>query len=389
MYTPFLANTTNQPFGIEVVSAEGIYLVDRGGKKYIDLISGIAVSNLGHQNQHIKSALLDQLNKHLHIMVFGEFSQEIQNKLAQKLATFLPESLDCLYVVNSGTEANEAALKLAKRATGKTRLVSFRGANHGSTHGSLSVSGNEQKKYAFRPLLPDVLQLPFNDCDALESIDHQVAGVIIEPIQGDAGVRIPSKEFMAKLRRICDEHCILLIADEIQTGFGRTGKLFGYEHFDIVPDIVTIGKAFGGGMPIGGLVTSQKIMSLFTSNPPLGHITTFGGHPMCCAGALAGLEVLENENIVSKVEQKGVLFESLLKHKMIMEIRRKGLFFAIELENPDIVQKVVEGCKDKGLLSFWFLSCPESFRIAPPLIITEKQIALSCEIINEVMDELS
>ena len=389
MYTPFLANTTNQPFGIEIVSAEGIYLVDRGGKKYIDLISGIAVSNLGHQNQHIKSALLDQLNKHLHVMVFGEFSQEIQNKLAQKLATFLPESLNCLYVVNSGTEANEAALKLAKRATGKSRLVSFRGAYHGSTHGSLSVSGNEQKKYAFRPLLPDVLQLPFNDCDALESIDHQVAGVIIEPIQGDAGVRIPSKEFMAKLRRRCDEHCILLIADEIQTCFGRTGKLFAYEHFDIVPDIVRIGKAFGGGMPIGGLVTSQKIMSLFTTNPPLGHITTFGGHPMCCAGALAGLEVIENENIVSKVEQKGVLFESLLKHKMIMEIRRKGLFFAIELENPNIVQKVVEGCKNKGLLSFWFLSCPESFRIAPPLIITEKQIALSCEIINEVMDELS
>ena len=389
MYTPFLANTTNQPFGIEVVSAEGIYLVDRSGKKYIDLISGIAVSNLGHQNQHIKSALLDQLNKHLHIMVFGEFSQEIQNKLAQKLATFLPESLNCLYVVNSGTEANEAALKLAKRATGKTRLVSFRGAYHGSTHGSLSVSGNEQKKYAFRPLLPDVLQLPFNDCDALESIDHQVAGVIIEPIQGDAGVRIPSKEFMAKLRRICDEHCILLIADEIQTGFGRTGKLFAYEHFDIVPDIVTIGKAFGGGMPIGGLVTSQKIMSLFTSNPPLGHITTFGGHPMCCAGALAGLEVLENENIVSKVEQKGVLFESLLKHKMIMEIRRKGLFFAIELENPDIVQKVVEGCKNKGLLSFWFLSCPESFRIAPPLVISMEEIKTSCAIIKDVMDQLS
>ena len=389
MYTPFLANTTNQPFGIEVVSAEGIYLLDRSGKKYIDLISGIAVSNLGHQNQHIKSALLDQLNKHLHVMVFGEFSQEIQNKLAQKLATFLPESLNCLYVVNSGTEANEAALKLAKRATGKTRLVSFRGAYHGSTHGSLSVSGNEQKKYAFRPLLPDVLQLPFNDCDALESIDHQVAGVIIEPIQGDAGVRIPSKEFMAKLRRICDEHCILLIADEIQTGFGRTGKLFAYEHFDIVPDIVTIGKAFGGGMPIGGLVTSQKIMALFTSNPPLGHITTFGGHPMCCAGALAGLEVLENENIVSKVEQKGVLFESLLKHKMIMEIRRKGLFFAIELKNPDIVQKVVEGCKNKGLLSFWFLSCPESFRIAPPLVISMEEIKTSCAIINEVMDELS
>lgn len=389
MYTPFLANTTNQPFGIEVVSAEGIYLKDRKGKRYIDLISGVAVSNLGHQNQHIKSALLDQLNKHLHVMVFGEFSQEIQNKLAQKLASFLPESLNCLYVVNSGTEANEAALKLAKRATGKTRLVSFKGAYHGSTHGSLSVSGNEQKKYAFRPLLPDVIQLPFNDCDALDSIDHQVAGVIIEPIQGDAGVRIPSKEFMAKLRKICDDHCILLIADEIQTGFGRTGKLFAYEHFDIVPDIMTIGKAFGGGMPIGGLVTSQKIMSLFTTNPPLGHITTFGGHPMCCAGALAGLEVLENENIISNVEQKGVLFESLLKHKMIKEIRRKGLFFAIELENPAVVQKVVEGCKQKGLLSFWFLSCPESFRIAPPLVISTEEIKISCAIITEVMDQLA
>ena len=389
MYTPFLANTTNQPFGIEVVSAEGIYLIDRKGKRYIDLISGIAVSNLGHQNEHIKSALLDQLNKHLHVMVFGEFSQEIQNKLAQKLASFLPESLNCLYVVNSGTEANEAALKLAKRATGKTRLVSFKGAYHGSTHGSLSVSGNEQKKYAFRPLLPDVIQLPFNDCDALDSIDHQVAGVIIEPIQGDAGVRIPSKEFMAKLRKICDDHCILLIADEIQTGFGRTGKLFAYEHFDIVPDIMTIGKAFGGGMPIGGLVTSQKIMSLFTTNPPLGHITTFGGHPMCCAGALAGLEFLENENIVSNVEQKGVLFESLLKHKMIKEIRRKGLFFAIELENPAVVQKVVEGCKQKGLLSFWFLSCPESFRIAPPLVISTEEIKISCAIITEVMDQLA
>ena len=389
MYTPFLANTTNQPFGIEVVSAEGIYLKDRQGKRYIDLISGIAVSNLGHQNEHIKSALLDQLNKHLHVMVFGEFSQEIQNKLSQKLASFLPERLNCLYVVNSGTEANEAALKLAKRATGKTKLVSFKGAYHGSTHGSLSVSGNEQKKYAFRPLLPDVMQLPFDDCNALDSIDHRVAGVIIEPIQGDAGVRIPSKEFMAKLRKICDEHCILLIADEIQTGFGRTGKLFAYEHFDIVPDIMTIGKAFGGGMPIGGLVTSQKIMSLFTTNPPLGHITTFGGHPMCCAGALAGLEVLENENIVSNVEQKGILFESLLRHKMIKEIRRKGLFFAIELENPAIVQKVVVGCKEKGLLSFWFLSCPESFRIAPPLVISTEEIKISCAIINEVMDQLA
>ena len=216
-----------------------------------------------------------------------------------------------------------------------------------------------------------------------------MAAVIIEPIQGDAGVRIPSVEFMQKLRKICNDHCILLIADEIQTGFGRTGKLFAFEHFGIVPDIMTIGKAFGGGMPIGGLVTSQKLMSLFTHNPTLGHITTFGGHPMCCAGALAGIEILQKENLIAQVESKGVLFEKLLDHPLIKEIRRKGLFFAIEMENADMVQKVVEGCKEKGLLSFWFLSCPESFRIAPPLIITEEQITLSCEIINEVMDELS
>tara|TARA_Y100000813_G_scaffold105563_1_gene75414 strand:- start:1288 stop:2457 length:1170 start_codon:yes stop_codon:yes gene_type:complete len=389
MYSPHLANTTNHPFGIAVKSADGIYIIDKNNHRYIDLISGIAVSNLGHQHPHIIKSLNAQLEKHLHVMVFGEYSQDIQNKLAELLTNLLPSSLDCLYVVNSGTEANEAALKLAKRATGKTRLISFKGAYHGSTHGSLSVSGNEHKKYAFRPLLPDVVQLPFNDVDSLDFIDHRVAAVIIEPIQGDAGVRIPSIEFMQKLRRICNDHCILLIADEIQTGFGRTGKLFAFEHFNIVPDIITIGKAFGGGMPIGGLVTSQKLMSLFTHNPPLGHITTFGGHPMSCAGALAGIEILQKENLIAQVESKGLLFEKLLDHQLIKQIRRKGLFFAIEMENAEMVQKVVEGCKEKGLLSFWFLSCPESFRIAPPLIITEKQIALSCEIINEVMDELS
>ena len=389
MNTPFLANTTMYPFGIDVDYAEGVYIFDKDGKKYYDLIAGIAVSNLGHKHPHIHESLTAQINKHLHVMVYGEYHQSVQEKLAIKLNEFLPESLNCLYVVNSGTEANEAAIKLAKRATKKSRIISFKGAYHGSTHGSLSVSANEEKKYAFRPLLPDVFHLPFNDIDALDFIDDRVAGVIIEPIQGDAGVRIPSAEFMKKLRMICDKYCILLIADEIQTGMGRTGTMFAFEHFDIVPDVLTIGKAFGGGMPIGGLVTSQKLMSLFTHNPKLGHITTFGGHPVCCAGALAGLEVLQNEKLIDSVEKKGIQFEKALSHPLIKEIRRKGLFFAIEMESPEIVQKVVEGCKEKGVLSFWFLSCPESFRIAPPLTISNDEIIDSCQLIIDVMDSIS
>ena len=389
MYSPNLANTSPHPFGVEVDYADGVFIFDKNGKKYYDLIAGIAVSNLGHQHPHVISALKDQIDQHLHVMVYGEYSQSIQNRLAQKFTSLLPDSLNCLYAVNSGTEANEAAIKLAKRATQKSRIIAFKGAYHGSTHGSLSVSGNEDKKYAFRPLLPDVFHLPFNDIKALEFIDENVAGVIIEPIQGDAGVRIPSIAFMQKLREICDRNCILLIADEIQTGMGRTGKLFAYEHFNIVPDVVTVGKAFGGGMPIGGMVTSQKLMSLFSHNPKLGHITTFGGHPVCCAGALAALEVLSKENLIRSVEKKGQLFENLLSHSLIKSIRRKGMFFAIEMDSPEIVQKVVEGCKKNGVLSFWFLSCPESFRIAPPLTINNQEIKDSCEIIINVMNEIS
>ena len=389
MNTPYLANTTAYPFSLEVDRAEGIYIIDKNGKKYYDLIAGISVSNLGHQHPAIVKRVKDQIDKHMHVMVYGEYSQSVQNDLAIKLTSLLPESLNCLYPVNSGTEANEAAIKLAKRATKRSRIIAFHGAYHGSTHGSMSVSGNEDKKNAFRPLLPDVFHLPFNDLDALDFIDDRVAGVIIEPIQGDAGVRIPSAAFMKKLRTICDKNCILLIMDEIQTGMGRTGKLFAFEHFDVVPDILTIGKAFGGGMPIGGIVASQKLMSLFTNNPALGHITTFGGHPVCCAAALASLEVLSKDNLINNVEEKGKLFEELLQHKLVKEIRRKGLFFAIDMNDPEIVQKVVNGCKDAGLLSFWFLSCPESFRIAPPLIINEDEIRRSCQTIMEVMDNIN
>ena len=388
MYTPFLANTSKYPFGIEIDKAQGTFIYGKNGKKYFDLIGGIAVSNFGHQHPHIINKIKKQTDKHLHVMVFGEYSQDIQNKLAIEFTKLLPKNLNCLYVVNSGTEANEAALKLAKRATKRSRIVAFKGAYHGSTHGSLSVSGNEEKKSAFRPLLPDVFHLPFNDLDALDFIDDRVAGVIIETIQGDAGVRIPSKEFLEKLRKICNQNCNLLIMDEIQSGMGRTGKLFAFEHFEVIPDILTVGKAFGGGMPIGGLVTSQKLMSLFNNSPTLGHITTFGGHPLSCAGALACIEVLTKENLLADVEEKGKLFEKLLNHSSIIEIRRIGLFFAIEMKNKEMVQKVVEDCKEHGVLSFWFLSCPESFRIAPPLNISYSEIRESCKIINRVMDSL-
>ncbi len=383
-----LANTTPYPMGIHVELADGIYLYDNNGKRYLDLISGIAVSNLGHNHPKIKEAIKEQVDKHLHVMVYGEYHQSVQMKLADKLCGLLPNGLDVLYPVNSGTEANEAALKLAKRVTARKELISFKGAYHGSTHGSLSVSGNEEKKSAFEPLLPEVRFLDFNSIEQLNTISTKTAAVIIEPIQGDAGVRIPSKEFMQALRNRCDKVGALLIFDEIQTGFGRTGKLFAFEHFDLVPDILTIGKAFGGGMPIGGFVSSLANMEQLTFDPKLGHITTFGGHPVCCAAALASLDIIAENSLLEQVEVKGQLFEELLNHQLIKEIRRKGLFFAIEMENEEVVQKVVEGCKERGVLTFWFLSNPKSFRIAPPLIISEEEIRDSCNTILSVMNDI-
>ena len=383
-----LAYTTPYPMGIEIVSADGIHLIDSNGNKYTDLISGIAVSNLGHNNHTINQAIKQQVDKHLHVMVYGEYKQSVQNKLASRLCNLLPDGLDVLYPVNSGTEANEAALKLVKRVTGRKEIISFNGAYHGSTHGSLSVTGNTQKKSAFYPLLPEVRFIDFNAINQLNTISTKTAGVIVEPIQGDAGVRIPSKEFLQALRDRCSEVGAMLIFDEIQTGFGRTGKLFAFEHYNVIPDVLTIGKAFGGGMPIGGFISSNENMKSLTYNPKLGHITTFGGHPVCCAAALASLELISDENLLSKVEIKGRLFEDLLTHPLIKEIRRKGMFFAIELENEDVVQQVVQGCKENGVLTFWFLSNPQSFRIAPPLTITENEIKLACEVIIQVMDAI-
>jgi len=381
------AQTTPSPYLLEVEKAEGVYIYDTNGKKYFDMISGVGVNNIGHCHPKVVEAVKSQTEKYMHVMVYGEYVQAPQSNFAKKLCALLPDTLNTTYFVNSGTEANEGALKLAKRFTGRTQIVSCKKSYHGSTHGSLSVSGNEYKKYAFRPLLPDVLFMEFNNEDDLELITEKTACVIIEPIQGDAGIRIPSVDYIKKLRQRCDKTGALLIFDEIQSGFGRSGKLFAFEHFNVVPDILTLGKAIAGGMPMGAFVANSNMMKTLSFDPMLGHITTFGGHPVNCAAGIATLEVLTNNNLIKNAENKGQLIEDELKHPSIIEIRRKGLFFAIQMESFEIVQKVVNTCLEKGVIVFWFLSSNDSFRIAPPLTISEEEIAISCKLIVESIEE--
>jgi acetylornithine/N-succinyldiaminopimelate aminotransferase len=387
IFLEHLGQTSPFPFLIDVDRAEGIYIYDKSGKAYMDMISGVSVNNIGHRHPEVLKALREQLDKHLHVMVYGEFIQDAENLLAERLTSLLPEQLNCVYPVNSGTEANEAAIKLARRATGRTELISFRGSYHGSTFGSLSISGNEVKKMAFRPLLPDVRFIHHNVQEELELITEKTAGVILETIQGDAGVRIPDLEYMQQLRKRCTEVGALLIFDEIQAGMGRTGKMFAFEHYNIVPDILTLGKALGGGMNIGALVASTELLKLFTFNPMLGHITTFGGHPMPCAAAAATVKVLSNLDF-AEVERLGALLEArLIAHPEVKEIRRKGMFFAIDMESSERVAKVVERCLELGVITFWFLSHPHSFRLAPPLVISEKEVNTALELILQAIDE--
>jgi acetylornithine/succinyldiaminopimelate/putrescine aminotransferase len=381
-----LAQTSPHPFLISVERAEGVYLYSPDGKRYIDMISGIGVSNIGHRHPKVVQAIKDQVDKHLHVMVYGEYIQSASNQLARKLTSLLPPALNCCYFVNSGTEANEAALKLAKRVTGRTEIISCRKSYHGSTHGSLSVSGNEVKKRTFRPLLPDVKFIDFNSLNDVNEITERTACVIVETIQGDAGVRVPSKEYLKAIRKRCTEVGALLILDEIQCGMGRTGKLFAFEHFDIVPDILTIAKAFGGGLPIGAFVSSYEKMQTLTSNPILGHITTFGGNPVCCASALATLNVIEEENLLATVEEKGRLIEKLLSHSKIKEVRRFGLMFAFDFDSEERVNRIVQCAKEHGVICYWFLSHPNSFRIAPPLTITESEITEACAVILKAIE---
>ncbi len=383
-----LGQTTPFPFLVEVEHAEGIYIYDKQGKAYMDMISGVAVNNIGHRHPKVVTALKNQIDKYLHVMVYGEFIQDSQQLLVKELLEVLPDSLDGVYVVNSGTEAIEAALKLAKRVTGRTELISFRGSYHGSTHGSMSVSGNEVKKQAFRPLLPDVQFLQLNQHIDLERITENTAGVILETIQGDAGVRRPTVTFMKALRQRCDEVGALLILDEIQCGMGRTGKLFAFEHFDIVPDILALGKALGGGMPIGALVSSQKRLMEFTHAPMLGHITTFGGHPVICSAAAAAVQVLKTEIDWKELEEKAQRFETRFhQHPELIEIRRVGMMFAFDMVSAERVERVVSRCMEKGLITFWFLSHPYSFRLSPPLNITEDEFNLAADLILQAIEE--
>jgi acetylornithine/N-succinyldiaminopimelate aminotransferase len=387
IFLEHLGQTSPFPFMIDVDRAEGIFIYDKSGNAFMDMISGVSVNNIGHRHPEVVEALRQQLDKHLHVMVYGEFIQDAENLLAERLTALLPRSLNCVYPVNSGTEANEAAIKLARRATSRTEIISFRGSYHGSTFGSLSISGNEVKKMAFRPLLPDVKFIHHNVYEDLEQITKKTAGVILETIQGDAGVRIPDTAYLQELRKKCSEVGALLIFDEIQAGMGRTGKMFAFEHFDVVPDVLTLGKALGGGMNIGALVSSSELLKLFTFNPMLGHITTFGGHPMPCAAAAATLNVLSNLDF-DEVERLGAMLENkLISHPAVKEIRRKGMFFAIDMESAERVAKVVERCLELGVITFWFLSHPYSFRLAPPLTITEQELTQAATLILQAIQE--
>ena len=387
-FLKFQGQTSPSPYLIEVEEAEGVFIKDKSGKIYMDMIAGVAVNNIGHRHPKVVSAIKNQVDKYLHVMVYGEYVQDEPLLFSKRLVELLPDNLNSVYAVNSGTEANEAALKLVKRVTGRTEIVSFRGAYHGSTHGSLSVSGNETKKIAFRPLLPDVRFLEFDNLEELNKITCNTAGVIIETIQGDAGVRIPSLLFIKALRERCNEVGALLIFDEIQCGIGRTGKIFGFEHFNVIPDVLTLGKAIGGGMPIGVLVSSKEYLDKFTYNPMLGHITTFGGHPVVCAAANACLEVLTSEIDFNEVERLGALLESIVsQNDEIIEVRRKGMMFAFDMESFERVERVVKKCLEKGLIIFWFLSHPYSFRLSPPLTISEEEIIKAGEIIVNAINE--
>ncbi|POY38348.1 aspartate aminotransferase family protein [Solitalea longa] len=382
------AQTTDFPLMLEFTRGEGIYLFDKNNKPHIDLISGIGVSNIGHCHPKVVNAIKTQAETYMHQMVYGEFIQAPQTEFAKKLAAHLPEQLQSVYFVNSGAEATEGALKLAKRFTGRTEIIACKNSYHGSTNGALSVMGNEDYKYAFRPLLPDIRFINFNHLPDLELITTKTACVILETIQGEAGIRVPSLEYMQALRKRCTETGTLLILDEIQAGMGRTGKLFAFEHFGVIPDVLLLAKALGAGMPIGAFISSNEIMASLRNDPILGHVTTFGGHPVCCAAGLAGFEALLESNLIEQVEAKHQLFKELLNHLAILDFRGKGLMFTIEFESFELNKKIIDRCIENGVITDWFLHCSNSLRIAPPLIITEDQIREACAIILQSINEI-
>ncbi len=374
---------------VEVASAEGCYVYDQQGKKYFDLIAGIGVSSVGHRHPAVIDAIKSQVDKNLHVMVFGEFVQTPQVKLAEALSKTLPDPLEVTYFVNSGSEAAEGALKLAKRYTGRFNIISCIDGYHGSSHGALSASGNENLKQNFRPLLPGFQHIAFGNVSSLDLIDFNTAAVIIETVQGEAGVRMADKAYFKKLRKKCNETGALLILDEIQCGFGRTGKLWAFEHYDIQPDILLAAKGMGGGMPIGCFISSKEIMSSLKQNPILGHITTFGGHPISTAASLATLETIQNENLIDQVAGKALLFKKLLKHDLIKSIRNQGLLMAVEFESYEVLKRIIDRALEAGIITDWFLFCNNSMRIAPPLTISEIEIKEVCQTLLKSIEWVS
>lgn len=381
LFLNHLAQTTDFPLMLEIEKAEGVYMYGPDNKKYIDLISGIGVSNIGHRHPAVIQAILDQTERYLHLMVYGEYVQTPQTALADALSKTLPAPLTSTYLVNSGSEAVEGAIKLAKRYTGRTEIISCYNAYHGSSQGALSLGGNESFKRAYRPLLPGIRHFRFGEAEDLSLISKQTAAVIIETVQGEAGVRIASKAYFQALRKACDESGALLILDEIQSGFGRTGRFWAFEHYDIVPDIVVSAKGMGGGMPIGAFISSKAIMDSLKNNPILGHITTFGGHPVSAAASLATVGVLHNGSLIEEVDKKASLFKKLLVHPKIKGIRNKGLMMAIEFGSFDILKPVIDKAIELGVVTDWFLYCDDAMRIAPPLTITDHEIKEACDII--------
>ena len=381
LFLRHIAQTSPAPLALEIVKAEACTLTDASGKTYIDLIGGISVANVGDRHPVVIDAIQKQLDAYLHIMVYGEFIESPQVQYAKLLTEHLPQNLNSVYFTNSGAEAVEGAMKLAKRVTGRTQLIAFNDSYHGSTQGALSIMGDEYWRQAYRPLLPDVLHLRYNHFESLGEISNQTACVVVETVQAEAGVIAPAKDWMKALRKKCTETGTLLVMDEIQAGFGRTGKLWGFENFDVVPDILLLGKALGGGMPLGAFIADKPLMDKFTENPVLGHITTFGGHPVCCAAGAAALNALLAEKWIDTVQQKKNLFLSLLNHPAIVSIRSCGLWLAIEFASFERNKMVIDYCISNGVLTDWFLFAPQCMRISPPLIITQEQIIESCEVI--------
>ena len=388
IFLDHIGQTSPTPLALEIIKAEGCKLHDVDGKEYIDLIGGISVCNVGHGNKKVIGAINKQINDYLHVMVNGELVLTPQTSYAKLLTDNLPASLNSVFFTASGTEATEGAMKLAKRYSGRTQIAAFNNSYHGSTQGSLSIMGSEYWRNAFRPLLPDVLHLTFNSYESLEQITELTACVVAETIQAEAGVIVPDKQWIRGLRKKCDETGTLLILDEIQCGFGRNGSLWAFEQFSIIPDVLLLGKALGGGMPLGAFIADKKIMDCLTNNPVLGHINTFGGHPVCCAAGMAAMQYLLQEKLIDAVIEKEQLFLVLLKSKKIKAIRSAGLMIALEFENFEENKKVISALIDKGIFTDWFLFASECLRIVPPLIISNDEIVQACEIINSVLNKL-